>query len=197
MFYQKGIHIGKGHEREMYNFLKDHYRYFTMNSWNKLESIANKVKVYDLKLPYNINDILDALEALDWEPINQAIYTWEREHQGYKVGFNGRSGGYLVLYNENDNRDICREFFDYYDDYEEALEDYGCDSLNYRLRPLVRLVRDFDKLCDELRVITAYLADLYLRYNELHNDNEYEDFVYFYACSEPMSKEFRKRIENS
>ena len=29
------------------------------------------------------------------------IEDWEAEHEGYEVSFNGRSGGYLVLYSKH------------------------------------------------------------------------------------------------
>ena len=48
MFYKKGVDISN--TKSMYNFLKNHEKYDTLNSWNGLKSIANNVKVYNLKL---------------------------------------------------------------------------------------------------------------------------------------------------
>ena len=43
MFYKKGIDITNA--KQMFEFLKGHYMYDTMNSWNGLKSIANNVKI--------------------------------------------------------------------------------------------------------------------------------------------------------
>ena len=45
-FYKTGIDITN--DKQMFNFLKNHFEYWTMNSWNRLSSVANKVKLYDL-----------------------------------------------------------------------------------------------------------------------------------------------------
>ena len=192
MFYQKGIHIGRGHEREMFDFLQSHFRYCTMNGWNRLESIANRVKIYSLKLPYHTCDVLAVLEILDWFPINDAIERWEADHRRYSVGFNGRSGGYLVLYNKDNNNNVI-DAVSRYDTYEEFKEDYSTIDGNWLLRDSVKLVRDFDKLCDELRVITAYLTEMYVN-GEITEEDRLAEVPVEYEC---IPKEFRKRIENS
>jgi hypothetical protein len=84
------------------------------------------------------------------------IEDWEAEHRGYKVGFNGRSGGYLVLYNDNDNRTILPDEVDYnetYEGYKEMCREYfgSVKAARYKLVETVKLVQDFDKLCDQLR----------------------------------------------
>ena len=103
MFYKK-VNLSK--DKEMFDFLKDHYTYDTLNSWNGLKSIANCVKVYALELEGNEWTALNYLQQDDYETVNDMIYDWEYEHKGYSVGFNGRSGGYLVLYNEGNNGNI-------------------------------------------------------------------------------------------
>lgn len=42
--------------KEMVNYLKNHFRYNTANSWNQSTSYARNVKVYNLDLP---KDLLD------------------------------------------------------------------------------------------------------------------------------------------
>jgi hypothetical protein len=154
MFYEKGIDITN--DKQMFNFLKDHYTYYTMNSWNGLSSIANNVKVHNLSLDGNCYTALAFLQDDDYFTINMMIEDWEREHKGYKVGFNGRSGGYLVLYNDHNNRSALPDEIDECEDYEEYkrwCKDF-CGSVKENRRDLVetvRLVQDFDKLCDELR----------------------------------------------
>ena len=101
MFYVKGIDITN--DRQMFEFLKNHFQYYTMNSWNRLKSIAHNVKIYNLKLSGDSWTALALLQDDDYFEVNLMIEDWEAEHPNYKVGFNGRSGGYLVLYNKDNN----------------------------------------------------------------------------------------------
>jgi hypothetical protein len=88
------------------------------------------------------------------------IEDWETEHHGYKVGFNGRSGGYLVLYNAAGGSAIPDTLdYDNYEDYKADMRDYyGSVKANRNeLRDFVKVVQDFDRLCDEIR---DYVDDL-------------------------------------
>jgi hypothetical protein len=91
--------------------------------------------------------------------IDDEIRAFEEEHSYYRVCFNGRSGGYLVLYNADDNSSVLPNCLDY-DTYEDFKEDvkggwngYRVSDFNRELRDTVELVREFDKLCDRLRDI--------------------------------------------
>jgi len=85
----------------MTEFLEKHFRYPTMNSWNRSTSYACNLKIYKLQLDHEIENKLyemievqeffDALRALMDEFGVAHDYRWQ-------VGMNGRSGGYLVLY---------------------------------------------------------------------------------------------------
>ena len=167
MFYKK---VNKKSDKDMFNFLKNHYEYDTMNSWNNVKSIANNVKVYNLGLKGDWSYLLKILETFNYHTINRKIEQWEEKHSDYRVGFNGRSGGYLVLYN-NDN---CKHIFDNYtydfilasdnyEDFKDLLKDYGYTMKDYHnyLVQMTRLVQDFDKLCDDLVVECQYLLDNY------------------------------------
>ena len=147
------IKVNKNSYRDMFEFLKNHFTYYTMNSWNNLESIANNVKVYNIGLDYNV---LGILQEDNYYTINCMIEDWESENQGYLVGFNGRSGGYLVLYNKDNNYSVLDDYFDYCDDYDEfkqqIREDYGSlKDYKDRLVSQVKIVCSFDRLCDDLR----------------------------------------------
>jgi hypothetical protein len=162
MFYQPYVDITK--DKSMFNFLKDHYKYYTGNSWNRTRSIANNVKLYKLGLSGDWCTTLKLLEDDDYDMINDMIRDWESSHPGYSVGFNGRSGGYLVLYNRAGSQSILPETLDYdsYEDYKADMKDYygsvkaNRDELVY----YTKLVRDFDKLCDELRDYCDELSKL-------------------------------------
>lgn len=154
MFYVKGIDITN--DRQMFEFLKNHFQYYTMNSWNRLKSIAHNVKIYNLKLSGDFWTALALLQDDDYFEVNMMIEDWEAEHPGYKVGFNGRSGGYLVLYSADNRRCILPEDVDECETYEEykryCREYYGSVKANRRdLVETVQLVQDFDILCDDLR----------------------------------------------
>ena len=158
MFYKK---VNKKNNKEMFEFLKNHFEYDTMNSWNLQKSIANNVKVYKLGLDYKI---LEILQVDDYFTINTIIEDWEIEHPNYAVGFNGRSGGYLVLYNKNNYHHILDSVItsnDTYEDFKEEVKDYYGSLKNYQeeLIKQVELVQDFDKLCDELLEECKYMLE--------------------------------------
>ena len=187
MFYVKGIDITN--DKQMFNFLKDHYQYYTMNSWNGLKSIANNVKVYRLNLSGDCYNALTFLQDDDYFTVNTMIEDWEVEHRGYKVGFNGRSGGYLVLYNANDNKNVLIDEVECNDDYEgykEMCREYfgSVKAARYKLVEMVKLVQDFDKLCDQLRDYVNELstqdfaARALERTVDLFNENYYDDLTY-------------------
>lgn len=170
MFYKKGVN--KQSAKSMFEFINNHYTYYTLNSWNLLESIANKVKLYDLdlidedkafELMFDENDE----SGLQWM-LNTIIKNWEYEHPNYLIGFNGRSDGYMVMYNkENDGRvnfkSILPSYLTGYDNYEEWKEDmigYYSDTIKGcipMLREYTELIQDFDRLCDNMvATINAY-----------------------------------------
>lgn len=97
-FYRNVDHRSR---KAMIDFLRGHFRYNTMNSWNHSTSYANNVKVDEIGLTHEqtmkLFEIMDCDDAyyiatrLIWEFGYQHDWQWQ-------VGFNGRSGGYLVLY---------------------------------------------------------------------------------------------------
>ena len=166
LFQKTGVDICSA--KSMFNFINEHYQYYTLNSWNNLKSIANNVKLYNLKLEgdwgvacsYLFDDYdLGGLQ----EEISDMIRDWEADHPGYGLGFNGRSGGYLVIYNHNKKegtvnfRSILPEWltgFDTYEDWKEYILEYYAYSVKDmipELREYVQVIRNFDRFCDELR----------------------------------------------
>lgn len=93
--------VNKRSKAAMRAFLTQHFRYFTGNSWNVSSSYACNMKLYHLGLPRELEDKLwDMLEVEEfYDPINQLRRQFAEEHDyQWQAAFNGRSGGYLVLY---------------------------------------------------------------------------------------------------
>ena len=87
-------------KKAMTDFLLNHYRYDTMNSWNASTSYANKVKVYNV-IPSELqNKVFELMETEElYLSLNDLIDNWNFENNySYQAGFNGRSGGYIVMY---------------------------------------------------------------------------------------------------
>lgn len=179
MFYKTNIDITN--DKQMFNFIVNHFTYYTMNSWNRARSIANNVKLYNLGLSGDWCTALNLLESDNYFTINSMIGDWEADHPGYKVGFNGRSGGYLVLYNRAGGS-VIPDTLDYesYEDYKADMRDYyGSVKANRdELVEFVKLVRDFDKLCDELRDYVDGLSTL--KFEVVEMEKAVEDFNYQY-----------------
>lgn len=112
MFFQS---VDMRSRKAMIDFLQNHFRYNTMNSWNNSTSYANNMKIHRLGLTSEIED--KAWELLDVEDaysrINILVDDWgESNDYQWQAGFNGRSGGYLVLYQggvePSEHKSFCR-----------------------------------------------------------------------------------------
>lgn len=161
MFYRPYVDIAS--TKSMWNFLHDHFTYPTMNSWNRSTSIAHNVKLYNLNLEGDYGVVMNYLfDEMDSGCLQVLIATeirdFERKNPAYRAGFNGRSGGYLVLYNADSNSSVLPEIVTDYDSYEDFKADvkdmgYNVSDFNHALREVVEIVREFDRLCDHLRDI--------------------------------------------
>lgn len=185
-FYRK-VDIRK--PKDMIDYLKNHFRYDTMNSWNRSTSYANNVKIHRV-IPMELQDKASAImEQGDvYHEINGLLSEFGKNHDyEYQAGFNGRSGGYLVLLRggyklkkyfsgfspeyPNDKRDYsdyygrwfshkeAKEMGTAYSSYKEVFtqpgrnidmesdyEDWDIEELRSR----IKLVREFDKLCNDV-----------------------------------------------
>ena len=99
MYFKK---IDMRSRKAMTEFLENHFRYSTMNSWNGSSSYANNVKYYNLNLTdeqtTKFFELLDNDDREFWDCYAEPLIEGFREDTGYTAGFNGRSGGYLVMY---------------------------------------------------------------------------------------------------
>ena len=99
MFY-KEVNIKK--RGEIIAFLKNHFRYHTMNSWNRSTSYANNIKLYNIDKPADIDSDIwwEMLEITEWQQkLSDLLEAFGRKHNWlWQAGINGRSSGYVVLY---------------------------------------------------------------------------------------------------
>ena len=161
MFYKKGIDIAN--TKSMWNFLHEHDTYHVMNAWNRCKSIAHNVKLYNLDLEGDWSVVLrylfdDADSGCLQMNIDDAIGEFEESNPYYKVFFNGRSGGHIVLGYDDNNSSVlpsCVADYDCYEDFKEDMKDSGYNVTDFdrELREAVEIVREFDRLCDRLRDI--------------------------------------------
>lgn len=89
--------VDKRSRAEMTAYLSGHFRYNTMNSWNRSTSYACNMKLYKLGLDRGTEDKLwDIIQVPEfYERIED--FNWQHNYL-WQAGWNGRSGGYLVLY---------------------------------------------------------------------------------------------------
>lgn len=174
------VDVDKTNAKKMFEFLNKHFTYSTLNSWNGLRSIANNVKIYNLQLEGDKWLALGIIENEEYTEVNNMIYDWETDHKGYRVGFNGRSSGYLVMYNENNNYNVIPNWIadcSNYEEFENTCKDYY-DSIEGAIEDLkyyVELVQSFDMLCDEIR---DYMNNLSLTNKNDMLEEEFKDFIY-------------------
>lgn len=87
--------------KAMAQYLSNHFRYDTARGWNSSTSYAHNMKLYNLGLSSEqvdkLYDLLDC-EGIFGE-IDDMLCAFGMSHDYmWQAGFNGRSGGYLVLY---------------------------------------------------------------------------------------------------
>ncbi len=99
MFYKE---VDKRHREAMTAFLQKHFRYHTMNSWNRSTSYANCIKLHQFDKPDDIDSDTwwEMLWITEWqEKLSDLLKDFSRKYNWqWQAGINGRSGGYVVLY---------------------------------------------------------------------------------------------------
>lgn len=93
--------VDKRSRKAMTEYLKGHFRYNTMNSWNQSTSYACNLKIYNLGLENDItNKLYDLIQTDEFfKPLQDLMQDFgSDQNYEWQVGMNGRSGGYLVLY---------------------------------------------------------------------------------------------------
>lgn len=139
--------INTNSRKEMAFYIKNHFTYNRLNSWNDWKGYANNVKIYNLGLTRKqelkvhetlLNYEIDASEF--WDSVTNSM-EYFKDLTGYEMYFNGRSSGYIVT-------DI--DIIDY--------EDLKTMSKK-ELQKVTELLQKFDEFCDTLRSDLIYYLD--------------------------------------
>lgn len=146
--------VNRQSRKKMIAFLFNHFRYDTMNSWNKNTSYAHCIKLHrNLGLPNDIN--CDIMHDMVFNPKwcnhmgNLIDQFGEVQDHNWQVGTNGRSGGYLVLYHGcYSGKSI---------DQNEDFHEWDMNELNMR----VDLICDFDMLVSDIVINFAAFCRTY------------------------------------
>lgn len=145
--------VDKRSRAAMVHFLENHFRYYTANSWNRSTSYANNVKIHNLPIPDDLKDLaydiaFGSIQSPEFEEIcNEEISNFF-EDTGYHAAFNGRSGGYLVMYDTQRKADtkeivvLAGRPIDQDEDFNDK-DEWPIE----RLRERVILVERFDTMC--------------------------------------------------
>lgn len=102
MHFQKAP-VDRTNREAMIAFLSSHFRYDTMNHWNRSTSYAHCVKIHALGLsPEQAEKSFEVLNADIWDEFELIIEDFVVEMNGaFTISSNGRSSGYLVLMQSN------------------------------------------------------------------------------------------------
>ena len=142
--------VDKSSRDDMMAFLVGHPRYHTMNSWNQSTSYAHCIKLQrGLGLP---KDIFDTMYGVVFCPywtdhMGTLMSDFDIAHKHeWQVGTNGRSSGYMVLYQGGikNGRPFCQPGRS--TDQNEDFYEWDIESLRDR----VLLVQDFDMLVSDI-----------------------------------------------
>ena len=145
-------------QEEKFNFLNKHFMYATMNSWNGLYSIARNVKIHNLNVKDSAYDMLE-IQEYQWS-IEDIIENFNNENPQYKIYFNGRSGGYMVLYNKDNNSCAILEDIQDYDNFKDFKEYYKEDT-EYYIERDYKIVKAFNKTVSDCIETLEYYCDNY------------------------------------
>lgn len=148
-------------DEAVFKYLKKHPRYFLMNSWNRLQTFAQNIKIYNLGVDREISDKLFDLLDVDSPDVKfifeDNIEFFNEENPGYTIYTNGRSGGYMILAPNENRSNFCDmvDTVNNYDTLNDLKEDYDFEEF----RTLAETVMNFDRACDNIIQAVVSLAE--------------------------------------
>lgn len=149
-------------DEAVFEYLKKHPRYFLMNSWNRLKTFAQNIKIYNLDVDREVSDKLFDFLDVDSPDVKfifeDNIEFFNEENPGYTIYTNGRSGGYLILASSQNDRGKLSNMTDAvnnYDTLDDLKEDYDFEEF----RTLAETIMNFDRACDNIIQAVISLAE--------------------------------------
>jgi hypothetical protein len=127
------------------------------------------------------------------------------ENFNYKVFFNGRSAGYLVICNKDGSSVLpdCVYDYDSYADFKADTKEQGYNLSDFKreLREAVEIIREFDKLCDRLRDLVNEYSKKSFDSDKLEAaiewfNNEYGDDLVMLDLTGPVLEGDRVRLND-
>lgn len=141
--------VNKSQRQSMVDFLIKHFRYHTMNACNKSTSYAHNIKLTQLGnvIPIDIiagDTMWGMLDCVEWHThMSGLMHDFDEAHfSKWQAGVNGRSDGYIVLYQGGfkKGRLFCQPGLS-----TDQGEDFHGWDMN-ELKSRVNIVQDFDML---------------------------------------------------
>lgn len=149
-------------EEAVFTFLKEHPLYFLMNLWNRLQTFAQNIKIYNLDVDREVSDKLFELLDVDSPDVqfifDDNIRDFKEENPGYTIYTNGRSNGYLILAPDQNDQGKLSDMMGTiknYDTLDNLKEDYDFEEF----KDLAKTVMNFDKTCDSIIQSVISLAE--------------------------------------
>lgn len=161
-----------------FQYIKEHFTYYIINSWNGLKTVGNNVKIWNLQLTDKQRDrffeIIDIDNDYIYDNLGFNLQEFE-DLTNMEVCFNGRCGGYLIIspkfetYSKTTSimdmffSDDIYQFKDYAEFKKDSLDieylENDMKMLDEKIEDCYYLIKAFDKLCDILRTELIYLLD--------------------------------------
>ena len=95
--------VDRRSRQAMVDFLKNHFRYDTMNSWNASTSYANCIKVHLLPIPTEFNEAAYEMRGVpEWEQtFSNIIDSFDHAHDHeWQIGTHGRNEDFASPFGE-------------------------------------------------------------------------------------------------
>lgn len=159
---------------QKYQYIKNHFQYDIINSWNNLKSFANNVKLYNMGLTNEQQKKYFELMEIDPDFLYYETICIIEEFQKLtdtEIFFNGRSGGYIVIIPKSERNEHLLNYYGlenvlYCDNYKEFKEKqnkyyYYEQSFKYDINNVYYILKAFDRFCDVLRSELIYILNNY------------------------------------
>lgn len=149
--------VDRRYRKNLEAYLKNHFRYQTMTTWDGPTSYANDVRLRNLNIPADKMDIarklaLNEVTCPDWDDFVISTVQDFYQRTGYHIGFNGKNCDYIVLYacqNDDENPGQYKVLLNKAIDPPGRFEPEKLALNDLKARAI--LVWELDETCDKMR----------------------------------------------